>query len=338
MSVNRRVVLASRPEGEASAENFRLESASIPELGDGDMLVKHRYLSIDPYMRGRMNASKSYAVPQELGNVMVGATAGEVVASKNPNFKVGVSVTGMGGWQEYSVVSPADASMLRVVDTSVAPLSDYLSCLGMPGVTAWIGLHRICGIKAGETVVISAASGAVGSVAGILAREAGCKTVGIAGGPDKCAYVRDVLGFDACFDYKAVAGSADLAAALASECPSGIDAYFENVGGWITDGVMSAMNPFSRMAVCGMISGYDGAMPSMRSPGLILTNRMLVQGFIVGEKREDWPVAMAALNDLYRRGVLHTRTSVSAGLETAPSALLGLLKGKNFGKQLVELG
>ena len=334
---NRRIVLASRPSTAASAANFRLESLPVPEPGAGQVLVRHHYLSLDPYMRGRMSESKSYAAPQPLGEVMIGGTAGEVVASRNPLFAVGDRVVGMGGWQEYALVDAASLGQLRKVDTRRIPLSAYLGVVGMPGVTAWYGLNQICVPKAGETVAVSAASGAVGSVVGQLAKQHGCRVVGIAGGRDKCDYLERELGFDACVDYKAAGDAAAFYALLKGATPAGIDAYFENVGGMILDAVLSRMNAFGRIAVCGMIAGYDGEPVPLREPRLILLSRLKLQGFIVAEHLELWPQALQELAAGVAGGRIRYRETVAAGLESAPEAFLGLLKGRNFGKQLVKL-
>jgi NADPH-dependent curcumin reductase len=336
-ATNRRIVLASRPAGAASEANFRLESAPVPEPGPGQLLVRHHYLSLDPYMRGRMNDSKSYAAPQPLGEVMIGGTAGEVVASRNAAFAVGDRVVGMGGWQEYSLVDAAGAAQLRRVDTAQVPLSAYLGPVGMPGVTAWYGLSMICAPKPGATVVVSAAAGAVGSVVGQLARARGCRAVGIAGGRAKCDYVVGELGFDACIDYKAAADASALDAALAAAAPDGVDACFENVGGRCLDAVIGRMNAFGRIAVCGLIAGYEGAPVPITNPGPILRSRLTLQGFIVFEHLDIWPWAASELAAGVASGRLRYRESVAEGLERAPAAFLGLLRGKNLGKQLVRL-
>jgi hypothetical protein len=337
MPTNRQILLDNRPQGEASVSNFKLVSTETPALQDGQVLVRHHYLSLDPYMRGRMNDAKSYAQPQPLGQVMIGGTVGEVVESRTPQFAVGDKVVGMGGWQEYSVVDAAQLGMLRKVDTTHVPLSHYLGAVGMPGVTAWYGLVKIIAPKAGETVVVSAATGAVGSAFAALAKARDCRVVGIAGGPDKCSYATGELGFDACLDYKQHTNAASLSKALKEACPNGIDGYFENVGGMVMDAVMSRMNAFARMAVCGMIAGYDGKPVPMSYPQLILTNRLKVQGFIVSEHMEVWPEALKELGALVATGKLRPRESVAHGIASAPEAFLGLLKGKNFGKQLVKL-
>jgi NADPH-dependent curcumin reductase CurA len=337
MTVNRQFLLVSRPEGEPEPGNFRLVEAEVPPLAEGQVLVRHHYLSLDPYMRGRMSEAKSYAPPQPLNEVMIGGTAGEVVESRHPDFRPGDSVVGMGGWQEYSVVDGGVKGQLRKVDTSRTPLSAYLGPVGMPGVTAWYGLTKICEPKAGGTVVVSAASGAVGSVVGQLAKARGCTAVGIAGGPDKCRYVVEELGFDACLDYKLHHDEHSLSVALKASCPQGIDAYFENVGGMILDAVMLRMNAFGRMAMCGMIAGYNNEPIPMKYPQVILRSRLTVQGFIVSEHMEVWPQAIKELGAMVEAGTLKCRESISHGLESAPRAFIGLLKGQNFGKQLVKL-
>ncbi|HJV72182.1 NADP-dependent oxidoreductase [Ideonella sp.] len=336
-TMNHQILLASRPEGEASVDNFRLVETPVPALQDGQVLVRNHYLSLDPYMRGRMNESKSYAQPQPLNEVMIGGTAGEVVESRNPNFKAGDKVVGMGGWQEYQLVDATQRGVLQKVDTTHIPLSAYLGAVGMPGVTAWYGLVKIINPKAGETVVVSAASGAVGGAVGQLAKARGCRVVGIAGGPQKCAQVVSELGFDACIDYKAHPDVKSLSKALKEACPNGIDGYFENVGGMILDAVMLRANAFSRIALCGMIAGYNGEPIPMALPQLLLTNRMKLEGFIVSEHMEVWPEALKELGTLVATGRFKYRETVAQGLASAPEAFLGLLKGKNFGKQLVKL-
>ena len=337
MPQNQQILLDNRPQGEATVHNFRLVSTETAPLQEGQVLVRHHYLSLDPYMRGRMNDGKSYAQPQPLGEVMIGGTVGVVEESHHPKFKAGDSVVGMGGWQHYSVVQGDALGMLRKVDTTHVPLSHYLGAVGMPGVTAWYGLVKIISPKAGETVTVSAASGAVGSAYGALAKARGCRVVGIAGGKDKCDYVVNELGFDACIDYKQHADAASLSKALRDACPNGIDGHFENVGGKVLDAVMLRTNAFARIAVCGMIAGYDGAPLPMAVPSLILINRMKIEGFIVSEHMEVWPEALQELGQLVASGKLRPRESVAPNLASAPEAFLGLLKGKNFGKQLVKL-
>ncbi len=337
MPRNQQILLDNRPQGEATVDNFRLATTDTPVLQEGQVLVRHHYLSLDPYMRGRMNDSKSYAASQALGEVMIGGTVGEVAESRHPKYAVGDKVVGMGGWQEYSVVDGNAPGALRKVDTTHVPLSHYLGAVGMPGVTAWYGLVKIIAPKAGETVVVSAATGAVGSAFAALAKARGCRAVGIAGGADKCRYAVQELGFDACIDYKEHSDVKAMSKALKEACPDGIDGYFENVGGWIMDAVMLRMNAFSRVALCGMIAGYDGAPLPMANPALILINRMKIEGFIVSEHMEVWPDALTELGTLVGTGKLRPRESIAQGISAAPEAFLGLLKGKNFGKQLVKL-
>lgn len=337
MPTNKQIHLDNRPDGEAAASNFKLVTSETPALQDNQVLVRHHFMSLDPYMRGRMNDAKSYAQPQPLGQVMQGGTVGEVVESKHPKYAVGDKVVGFGGWQEYSVVDGSQPGALKKVDTTHVPLSHYLGAVGMPGVTAWYGLVKIIAPNAGETVVITAASGAVGSAFGALAKARGCRVVGIAGGPDKCKYVTDELGFDACIDYRQHPDVKTMSAALKEACPNGIDGYFENVGGYIFDAVLLRTNAFARVALCGMIAGYDGAPLPLANPALILINRLKIEGFIVSEHMEVWPEALTELGTLVGTGKLKPRESVAQGIEAAPEAFLGLLKGKNFGKQLVKL-
>jgi NADPH-dependent curcumin reductase len=330
MNNYKRMVLASRPKSEVVADNFRLEQAPIPVLKDGEVLIRNHYLSLDPYMRGRMEDVKSYAAPQALGDVMIGGTVGEVVESKNPKFAVGDKVQGMLGWSEMGV---SDGVMLRTLDTTHIPLSSYLGAVGMPGMTAWYGLTQIMQPKEGETIVVSAASGAVGSVVGQLAKQRGCRAVGIAGGKEKCDYVVNELGFDACVDYKA----GNLVADLAKATPNGIDAVFENVGGKVFDACLARMNPFGRIALCGLIAGYNGEPMAIDNVRAFLTMRLTMRGFIVSEHIELWPQGLKELGTLVATGKLKFRESVAQGLEAAPDAFIGLLKGRNFGKQLVKL-
>jgi hypothetical protein len=334
---NQQIVLASRPAGEPTVSNFRLVETPVPALADGQVLVRHHYLSLDPYMRGRMNDGKSYAQPQPLDAVMIGGTVGEVVESRHPGFAAGDQVVGMGGWQQYSVVDASQLGMLRKVDTTHIPLAAYLGAVGMPGVTAWVGLTQIIAPKEGETVVVDAASGAVGSAVGQLAKARGCRVVGLAGGADKCAYVTEELGFDACIDYRQHPDLKSMLRALKDAAPNGIDGHYENVGGLILDAVMLRMNAFGRIAFCGMIAGYNGEPIPMANPSLILVSRLKLQGFIVSEHMNLWPQALKELGTMVATGKLKYRETVADGLAAAPEAFLGLLKGRNFGKQLVKL-
>jgi NADPH-dependent curcumin reductase CurA len=329
-STYQRIVLASRPRGEVLPENFRLDSVPVPELAEGQVLVRNHFLSLDPYMRGRMSEAKSYAASQALDDTMIGGTAGEIVASRNARFAVGDKVVGMLGWAEMGV---SDGTLLRKVDTTHIPLSAYLGVVGMPGMTAWYGLTQIMHPKEGETILVSAASGAVGSAVGQLAKLRGCRAIGIAGGPEKCAYVVDELGFDACIDYKA----GNLAADLAAAAPNGIDALFENVGGAGFDATLPLMNAFGRIALCGLIAGYNGDEQAIRNMRYLLTSRINLRGFIVSEHMDLWPQGLTELGGLVATGKLKYRETVADGIAAAPDAFIGLLKGRNFGKQLVKL-
>jgi NADPH-dependent curcumin reductase CurA len=330
METFQRIVLASRPRGAVVPENFRLETVAVPELGDDEVLVRNHFLSLDPYMRGRMSEAKSYASAQPLNETMIGGTAGEVVASNHPDFAVGDTVVGMLGWAEMGV---SDGALLRKVDATGIALSAYLGVLGMPGMTAWYGMNQIMRPVRGETILVSAASGAVGSAVGQLAKLHGCHAVGIAGGPEKCAYVVEELGFDACIDYKA----GNLAADLAAAAPKGIDALFENVGGAGFDAALPLMNPFGRIALCGLIAGYNGDDLAVRNMRFILTSRLSMRGFIVTEHLDLWPQGLGELGQLVADGKLKYRETVAPGLAAAPEAFIGLLKGRNFGKQIVRL-
>ncbi|MBI4987649.1 MAG: NADP-dependent oxidoreductase [Rhodocyclales bacterium] len=327
---NKQILLASRPTGWVEEANFKLVETPVPAIADGQVLVRNHWLSLDPYMRGRMNDAKSYAASVNIGDVMVGGTAGEVVASKNPKFKAGDKVVGYLGWQLYGV---SDGAMLQKVDDRHIPLSAYLGAVGMPGVTAWYGLMDLCQPKAGETVVVTAASGAVGSVVGQLAKMQGCRAVGIAGGAEKCRYVVDELGFDACIDYKA----GNLWKDIKEATPKGIDCLFENVGGEIFDTLLGRMNAFSRIALCGLIAQYNSEPYPMKNIGSVLINRIKMQGFIVSEHMERWPQALQELGQGVASGRIKYRETVAQGLENAPKAFIGLLKGANLGKQLVKL-
>jgi NADPH-dependent curcumin reductase len=334
-----RVVLASRPQGWVREENFRLETVPMPALAEGEVRVRNRFLSLDPYMRGRMNDVKSYAAPQPLNATMGGATVGEVVESRNRNFAVGDTVRGMLGWADYGV---GNAEGLAKIDVRQIPMSAYLGAVGMPGMTAWYGFNKIMEPKPGETVVVSAAAGAVGSVVGQLARIAGVRVVGIAGGADKCRFVTEELKFDACIDYKTAADAKSLAAMIATAAPKGVDAHFENVGGDVFNAVMTLLNPFARVAICGLIADYNstpGQMPksAIMNPFVFLVARIKMQGFIISDHLNLWPEGLAALAGHVAAGRLKYRETIAEGLAAAPAAFIGLLKGQNFGKQLVRL-
>jgi NADPH-dependent curcumin reductase CurA len=330
MTVNTQILLDSRPTGEVSAANFRRIEAAVPHAAEGQIVVRQHYLSLDPYMRGRLNDAKSYAKPQEVGAVMGGGAVGEVIESRNPKFKVGDFVVGPGGWQLYSA---GDGAGWRVVDAKSIPLQAYLGVVGMPGVTAWYGLNKIIAPKAGETVVVSAATGAVGGVVGQLAKLAGVRVVGIAGGPDKCAYARDELGYDACVDHRSKSFAADLAAAA----PKGVDGVFENVGAEPFLQSLRLANDFARFAICGLIASYEGAPTAIPDVRVLLSKRIKIEGFIVGDHPSIWPQALAEIGALVVSGKLRYRETVREGLESAPQALVDLLHGSNFGKMLVKL-
>jgi NADPH-dependent curcumin reductase CurA len=327
---NEQILLARRPRGPAREDDFRVVETEVPPVREGQVLTRVHYLSLDPYMRGRMEETKSYAPPQPVGEVMIGGTVAEVIESKNPGFKRGDFVVGMAGWQQFQV---SDGGGLRRIDVSVISPSAYLGCLGMPGVTAWYGLTQIGKPRSGETVVVSAAAGAVGSVVGQLAKLRGCRAVGVAGGKAKCDLVTGEFGFDACIDYKAASFQTEFQAAT----PNGIDIDFENVGGMVFDAALARMNAFGRVAVCGLIAGYSGEPVTLQNVRSILVNRLLLQGFIVAEHLELWPQALAELAQHVATGRIRYRETVAEGLSSAPRAFIGMLKGENVGKQLVKL-
>jgi NADPH-dependent curcumin reductase CurA len=330
--IRRSIVLKRRPREEPSASDFAVQEDPMPAPGPGEVLTRTIWLSIDPYMRGRLREEQTYAVAIQIGEVMTGETVGEVVASNHPDFTAGDIAVGARGWQTHAI---SHGDRLVKVERHGAPLSAYLGILGMPGATAYAGITEICKPKQGETVVVSAASGAVGSIAGQLARRAGARVVGIAGGPDKCLWVQDSLGFDACVDHRAHSFLADLKA----ECPDGIDAYFENVGGVVQEAVFGLLNPFARVAMCGMVSQYNEAVfPPGPNLGFVVGKRILIQGFIVSDRPErliEWRLLAAPL---VADGGLIYREDVHDGLEKAPDALVGILSGQNFGKLLVRVG
>jgi NADPH-dependent curcumin reductase CurA len=330
LASNLQVLLDHRPTDKVSPANFRIVETPVPAPGPGEVLVRHTFLSLDPYMRGRLSDAKSYAKPQELGAVMGGGTVGIVEASNNPRFKTGDAVVGMGGWQRYAV---SDGAMLRVVDAKAVPIQAYLGSLGMPGVTAWYGLNRIIAPKAGETVLVSAATGAVGSVVGQLAKLAGARTVGVAGGPEKCAYAIKELGYDACVDHK----SPNFAAQLTAAFPNGIDGLFENVGGEPFQLAMGRINDFARIAICGLIASYEGALTTLPDMRIFLIKRFKMEGFIVSDHMDLWPKAIGELVSLAAAKKLTWRETIREGLENTPQALIDLLHGQNFGKMLVKV-
>lgn len=330
MATNTQVRLAARPSGFPDASSFKIEEAPVPEPKEGEVLVRNHFLSLDPYMRGRMNEARSYAPPVALGDVMVGGTAGEVVASKNPSFVAGDKVVGAFGWQEYGL---SDGRGLTKVDGKL-PLSAYLGVVGMPGVTAYIGLYDLGEPKQGETVVVSAAAGAVGSVVGQLAKLRGCRAVGIAGGKQKCDYVTHELGFDACVDYRSPSFADDLRAAT----PDGVDVSFENVGGPVMDAVLARLNVFGRVPLCGLVSQYNATEPyTLKNVAALLWKRVKLQGFIVSDHMDRWPRALADLSIWVAEGKVRYRETVATGITNAPEAFFGMLRGENLGKQIVKL-
>jgi NADPH-dependent curcumin reductase CurA len=333
---NRQILLAARPRGEPTLENFNLVETEIPEPGPGQMLLRTIYLSLDPYMRGRMNAGPSYARAVEVGEVMEGRSVGEVVKSNLPQYRPGDIVFGGAGWQDYSL---ADGKSVRKLDPALAPITTALGVLGMPGLTAYTGLLNIGQPKPGETLVVAAASGPVGSVVGQIAKIKGCRVVGIAGGEAKCRYVREELGFDACLDHR----EPGLAERLKAACPKGIDVYFENVGGAVFDAVLPLLNDFARVPVCGIIAHYNATeLPPGpdRVPLLlhnILVKRLTLRGFIVTDFGKQFPEFLTDMSGWLREGRIKYREDISDGLEIAPRELIGLLKGENFGKKIIRV-
>lgn len=334
---NRRILLASRPDGAPTADNFRFEDGPVSEPSEGEVLLKILYLSLDPYMRGRMSAAKSYAAPVEIGDVMEGGTVAEVVQSRHPDFSKGDIVLSHSGWQTYAVAS---GDSLRKLVPAQAPVTTALGILGMPGFTAYSGLLTIGEPKRGETVVVAAATGAVGAVVGQIARIKGARVVGIAGGPEKCAFAREELGFDAAIDHHA----SDFATQLASACPNGIDIYFENVGGQVWDAVFPLLNEFARIPVCGLIAQYnqgaEGFPGPDRLPSLmraILSKSLLVRGFIQREFVDQRPAFYRDVSEWIASGRLRYREDIVDGIDNAPEAFIGLLEGRNFGKLIIRV-
>jgi NADPH-dependent curcumin reductase CurA len=327
---NLQVLLDHRPTDKVSPANFRVVEAPVPALGAGDVLVRHTFLSLDPYMRGRLSDAKSYARPQEVGAVMQGGAVGVVEASNNPKFKPGDAVVGMGGWQRYYL---SDGKGLNVVDAKAIPIQAYLGPVGMPGVTAWYGLNKIIAPKAGETVLVSAATGAVGSVVGQLAKSAGARAVGIAGGAEKCTYAINDLGYAACIDHTSATFAEELKAAV----PKGVDGLFENVGGEPFQQALRRLNDFARAAICGLIASYEGAPTALPDMRIFLVRRIKVEGFIVSDHMNVWPQAIGDLAQHVAAGRLKYRETIRDGLKNAPEALVDLLHGRNFGKMLVRV-
>ena len=330
-NLRRSIILTSRPKGAPTADNFALEEDVIPKPGEGEVLTRTLWLSLDPYMRGRMSDKPSYAPPIAIGAPMTGETVGEVVESRDPRFVPGDIVVGAFGWQSH-IVSAADR--LTIVPKGT-PYSAYLGVLGMPGATAYAGMTEIGQVKPGETVVISAASGAVGAVAGQIAKRAGARVVGVAGNADKCLYIQDTLGFDECIDHRAVM---DLSAALRDACPNGIDVYFENVGGDLQEAVFPLMNNFGRIIMCGMVAEYNDTKPRP-GPNLmdVVKKRLRVEGFIVTDNLQRFADWRAIAAPLVADGSLHFREHVVDGLENAPEAFVELLRGHNFGKLVIRV-
>lgn len=333
---NRQILLASRPTGEPGLENFQLIETDVPEAGPGQMLLRTVYLSLDPYMRGRMSAGPSYAPPVEVGNVMVGSAVCAVVNSNLPGFQAGEFVVAGSGWQEYSL---SDGRGVQKVNSTLGPISYALGVLGMPGLTAYTGLLNIGKPQPSETLVVAAASGAVGSVVGQIARIKGCRVIGIAGGEPKCRFVKEELGFDDCLDHR----QPDLAERLQRACPNGIDIYFENVGGAVFDAVLPLLNNFARIPVCGLIAHYNAtelpAGPDRTSLLLrsILVKRLTFQGFIVFDFASQFGDFIAEMSGWLRGGQVKYREDITDGLENAPRELIGLLKGSNFGKKIIRV-
>ena len=339
-----RVVLASRPDGAVVSDNFRYEAASIPTPGDGEVLIKTHYMSLDPYMRGRMDDAKSYMPPVPIDGVMEAGAVGEVITSNSPHFKPGDFAFGMLGWATHGV---ADAKMLRKIDPAQGSITWALGVLGMPGFTGWHALSAFGRPKAGETLVVASATGPVGSMVGQVARLAGLRTVGIAGGADKCALATDTFGFDVCLDHRAYDTASDLRKALGDACPDGIDIYYENVGGKVLEAVMPLMNNFGRIPICGMISWYDaGALganavsETLSAPALwrtILTKSLSVNGFIISNHYDRYPAFLAEIAPKIASGEIAYVEDIAEGLQNAPDAFMSMLKGGNMGKQIVKV-
>ena len=330
----RRVVMVRRPPGEPAESDFRVEEVPMPEPRHGEVLVRTIYLSLDPYQRGRMREAASYAAAVGLGEVMTGGIVGEVVQSQNAQFKVGDIVEDRLGWQEYAI---GGGPALRKVDPSIAPISTANGVLGMPGMTAYFGLLDVGQPRPGETIVVSAASGAVGQVVGQIGKIMNCRVVGIAGGAKKCAFVKDELGFDACIDYKA---EKDLDAAIRAACPNGPDVYFDNVGGDITDAVLRNINTFGRVALCGSISQYNATTPpqGQRLLGTFVGKRVMARGFIVTDFANKYDPARRQMGEWVKAGKIKYREDIVDGIDKAPRAFIGMLRGENFGKMLVRVG
>jgi len=329
--INRQIRLKKRPQGIPTPDAFEFTETPVSDVADGQVLRRTLYLSLDPYMRGRMSDEPSYAAPVAVGDVMCGHTVSQVIESRHPHFRPGDVVAGVDGWQEYRASNGQD---LRTIDTTRVPMTTAIGVLGMPGLTAYVGLIDIGQPKAGETVVVSAASGAVGSVVGQLAKTRGCRAVGVAGSVEKCRYVVDELGFDACVNYK----SADFRSALADACPSGVDVDFENVGGAVLAAVLRLLNRGARIPLCGLIADYN-ATTNRGGPNLrpLLVNRAMMKGFIISDHTERFPAFLQECAPLVESGRLKYREDIVDGLESAPAAFIGLFEGRNFGKLIVSV-
>ncbi|WP_371060394.1 NADP-dependent oxidoreductase [Rhodosalinus sp. 5P4] len=335
----RRIVLASRPEAEAVPDNFRLEEADLPRPAEGEVLVRVMYLSLDPYMRGRMSAAKSYAPPVEIGGTMTGQGVGEVIESRSPRFAPGDRVLGITGWADHACL-PAEA--LRKLDGTLAP-ELFLGVLGMPGFTGWVGLSEFGRPRQGETLAVAAATGPVGSMVGQLAKLKGLRAVGVAGGPEKCRIARETFGFDACIDHRAFKEAGALSAAIAEAAPDGIDIYFENVGGMVLDAVLPLLNDHARVPLCGTVAWYSGGAGGAqdRLPMLwrsILVRRLSVHGFIIFDHYDRYDAFLEEVAPMVEAGRIAHLEDVADGLESAPGAFVAMLKGGNTGKQLVRVG
>jgi NADPH-dependent curcumin reductase CurA len=331
--MNKQILLAARPAGFPKPSDFQLVETPVPTAVDGQFVVEIEWLSVDPYMRGRMSEAKSYAEPVKLGAVMTGGAVGRVIESRHPQFREGDVVAGQFGWQQYAV---SDGRGVRKVDPNLAPVSTAIGVLGMPGLTAYFGLLEVCRPKPGETVVVSGAAGAVGSCVGQIAKIHGCRVVGVAGEDHKIRHIIDDLGFDAAFNYKT---QSDYRAALAELCPNGIDVYFDNVGGTLTDAVFTLLNPRSRVAICGQIALYNLEKPELgpRLLMLILTQQIKVEGFLVTQFADRYAEALPKLAEWVTNGQLKYRENVVEGIENASRAFIEMLRGGNTGKQLVKI-
>ncbi|GAB4238540.1 MAG: NADP-dependent oxidoreductase [Methyloligellaceae bacterium] len=335
MPTNTRVIFKSRPEAMPTEENFEIVREETPPLAEGQFLLQNLYLSLDPYMRMLMGGGWTYSGPgMTPGDLMVGRILGRVIESRNPDFKVGDHVVGRLGWQTYSISDGTDLDF-KIEEKPGVPLSAYLGVCGSTGATAWVGIKLVGKPKEGETVLVSAAAGSVGSAAGQIAKSMGCRVVGIAGGAEKCSLVREVFEFDACCDYKAE----DLAGQIAEACPEGVDVYFDNVGGPVLDAALANMNKYGRIPVCGVLSAYNdaGEHYGVKNMHLVFDKTLTIQGFLLADYRDRWAEARAELEELVAAGKMKYRETIAEGIENAPAAFISMLKGGNVGKQLVKL-